>query len=122
VPQQRGEREPQDRRTSSQILAGLERWDLVIAVATTVVAAVAYLLPQYANHTFGSWEDYMALLAVGFLGSSASAALVLNWDLFPSLRSYRPDSPPKTPSAEAEEATASTPEGAGARDDTARRT
>jgi hypothetical protein len=82
-----------DERTARQMLTGLRRWDWAIALGTTLVAAIAYLLPVYGGHSFGSWEDYLKVFAVGFIGSAGSGALVLNWDLFPSLRTYRPEKP-----------------------------
>jgi hypothetical protein len=53
-------------------LADLRRWDLVIALATTAIATLAYLLPTYASHTFGSWGDYLQLVAYGLLGAGVT--------------------------------------------------
>jgi hypothetical protein len=73
-----------------QPLGHFKRWDLIIFLVTAVLTAVAYLLPIYDTGVFGSWQDYVKLAAVGFLGSAVTGGLVLNWELFPPLRSYRP--------------------------------
>lgn len=75
-------------RDTHRILSRVKWWDGVIATITVLLTAVAYLLPKYGTHTFGSWEDYLQLAAVAFLGSIVTGGLVLNWELFPSLRSY----------------------------------
>jgi hypothetical protein len=89
TPQQRPAR---DTRSWTHILAGVRRWDWLVAAATALVTMIAFLLPTYAGHTFGSWEDYLRLATLAFLGSVATGGLVLNWSLFPQFRSYSADS------------------------------
>jgi hypothetical protein len=78
-------------RSPERILSAVKQWDFIIATATVLLTAIAYLLPKYASHTFGSWEDYLQVATVGFLGALLTGGLVLNWDLFPGLRSYEVD-------------------------------
>jgi hypothetical protein len=85
-----------DRRTPGEILRGLRRWDLVIAISTAVAVAVVYMLTVYSKHTFGSWDDYLGLAAAGFLGQVVVGGIAMNWALFPALRSYRLASSPPT--------------------------
>jgi hypothetical protein len=64
---------------------------LWIAIPTTVVLAIAFLLPKYtASHTFGSWEDYLSLFTLGFLGATVAGGFAVNWSLFPEFRSHSP--------------------------------
>ena len=81
-----------DTRTGAQILEGVQAVDWWIAGATAIVTAAACLLPLYVeNHTFGSWEDYLTLVFLGFLGAAAGKALVIDWNAFPPLMPYTVD-------------------------------
>jgi hypothetical protein len=74
-------------------LGSLKWWGTLIALLTAILGAVAFLLPKYASHTYGSWQDYLWLACYGFLGSLVTGGLVLNWDLFPSQQSTRVATP-----------------------------
>ena len=85
------EKEPveRDTRSSTQIIEGVKMVDSSIAALTTVVVVVACLLPIYVeHHTFGSWEDYLKLALLGFLGAFGGKSLVIDWGAYPSLASY----------------------------------
>jgi hypothetical protein len=83
---------PIDTRRASDIFSRVRRWDLLVAIVTALLTTLAFLLPLYSSHTFGSWEDYANLATVGFLGAATAGGLALNWSLFPALRSYSLDS------------------------------
>jgi hypothetical protein len=78
----------EDKRRARDILDDTKKWDWIIAIVTSAVTVVVFLMPKYASHTFGSWEDYASLAALGLLGSVVTGGLVLDWELFPPLRSY----------------------------------
>ena len=106
-----------DLRSRGQILSGVRRWDRVVALITFLVTAVAFLLPKYTeHHTWGSWADYAQLIAFGFLGAAITGGFAMNWQLFPSLRSYSADvpaapQPPKTDGPGADGPAPPTPSG-----------
>jgi hypothetical protein len=80
-----------DRRPARDILARVKKWEWLIAIATTAVLGIAFLLPKYtASHTFGSWEDYLSLFTLGFLGATVAGGFAVNWSLFPQFRSHSP--------------------------------
>jgi hypothetical protein len=86
--EERQQRPARDTRSWTDILAEVKRWDWLLAAATVLVTMIAFLLPTYGSHTFGSWEDYLRLATLAFLGSVVTGGLVLNWSLFPQFRSY----------------------------------
>lgn len=93
------------RRSAAQAISAIKRWDWAVAAATAVAATVAFLLPRYASHVFGTWQDYATLVTLGFLGAAATGGLVLSWELFPGMRSYtfesvlKPEPKPGAPAA-----------------------
>jgi hypothetical protein len=86
---QPGTSAPPPRRTPEQIVAGLKRWDFVIAAATAVVTAVAYTIVAYTKGDFGTVWDYAAAIAAGFLGQAVYGGAAINWNRFPRFRSYK---------------------------------
>jgi hypothetical protein len=76
------------RPTAEETISSIKAWDWIIAAATALAATIAFLLPKYGTHVFGTLQDYVSLATLGFLGAATASGLVLNWGLFPGLRSY----------------------------------
>lgn len=70
--------------TMESVLAGMRRWDWVLFLASLGVSALAYLLPVYSGHSFGTWEQYATAFAAGFVGTG-----IVNLALLPLTRTYR---------------------------------
>jgi hypothetical protein len=83
----------QDRRTPEQIARHIHIWDRGVAVATALATAFVYVVTTYGDKDFGSVRDYVAAVAVGFVGQGIAIA----WNLFPTFRSTA--LPPKAATA-----------------------
>jgi hypothetical protein len=56
---------------SRRIRTSIRTADVAAFLAHATVAVVAFLIPLYIATTFGSWSDYAAVFAAGFLGKVA---------------------------------------------------
>jgi len=94
-------------RGADPLLRSVRRWDFIVGGIVAVATALAYLLPVYVGHAWGSWSDYATAFTAGAVGQVGGAAV---WSRFPAMRSYRaplhaPDTggpaPPQSGPAEA---------------------
>jgi hypothetical protein len=75
--------------TPTETRSRLERIDWVVFGVSAALAALAYLLPQYRDATYGTMEDYLLAFTAGAAGTVA-----INWLLAPFSRLYtRLDAP-----------------------------
>jgi hypothetical protein len=71
--------------TAEQLRVRTERADLVDFLFSATIATLAFFATIYPGDEFGSVWDYVAAFAAG-----AGGELVINWNLLPWYRSYKP--------------------------------